>query len=256
MYISRQLLPCIAILLATNTCVGEDRAKISKIASKAVSQCPKIIANGEQGSFYERSSSVKFPYLCFSNRKDARTLGLVTAAKIDKDFTGWWRVNGRQKKNSCETELSTGKYTTFLQVLGNQSGVFAELCGPGQFSSGGTQRYVGTTNDGGFVVSTNSITADAGTTKLGCSDGQKEVTQSLDIRNIVNGRSNFARFTQIERCLTDVSGEKTCSRQWTGEASHETSHSFPPVPANVNQFTTGCSIAVTRCGDCHSEFIR
>jgi hypothetical protein len=237
---TNQLIAC--VLLSAAVCATAN----AQSKSKAI-PCPPIIGDKSAGIYSAtagRKSGSQFQ--CFRSAKDARATGYIETRSLGKiDFTGWYRISFRKlTKNTCGFSKGAASSTLFLQVRESDSALFGEFCPSIGFFAGSQ------TADG--VVLAHSAT-ESKIANLGlCTTEPVEHQEILELKRMINDDPLFsATFRSTYRCVSPGEGSKSCIIELSGIAFPETHKLWPPVSANITELHGGCSVALTRCADCH-----
>lgn len=231
---------------------GEVAAE-SRTRAKPI-QCPSIIANREAGVYYRRSrKTAQFPFECFAASKIASNAGYKSQQQVEsRDLTGWWRITASQVSNSCDGSGIGSPVNIFLQTRQRSDGIFGEMCGRNL-----STRFAGFRKGNGFLISEKKTLSEP-IADSRCADGKKEITYVIEYDQVVtkvdgSTRAEFVRYKQLERCATETVDPNPCAKEWQGSANFESSHHWPVVPENINDFNATCQSTLDNvCVQCHA----
>ncbi len=210
--------------------------------------CPTVIADRATGQF-ERTNRKDKPsrYECFPNAAKAKKKGYLNLKSLqEKDFTGWWRLSLKSVKDSCGDSHKGVGPALFVQVIQSESAVFADFCP----SLG---RQSGVRNDSGVITQRTEVLKELDN-PLGCTDNLVEVSEQMTLSRIVEGSQFYsARFVTVRRCPNLEEGGRSCVTEYEGVGFAETHTIWPQVDLNASTMKNGCSLALTRCVECHEN---
>ena len=210
--------------------------------------CPPIVADTQSGEFQKTTSAGKNRrYECFKSSTQAKKKGYLSLNSLNsKDFTGWWRLRLKSVNDSCAVTPNGVGPALFIQIIQTGSAVFADFCP----SLG---RETGVRNDNGISTQRTEIVKEY-ENPLGCADGLVEVSENLELARVVDGSMLYsARFVTVRRCPGTDEGARSCASDFIGEAFPETHKIWPVVDPNASTMKNGCSVALTRCVECHEN---
>ncbi|MBX7137917.1 MAG: hypothetical protein K1X83_08040 [Oligoflexia bacterium] len=213
--------------------------------------CPKIIADPASASYRPQRTGRRSSgnYKCYRKASDARRDGFLSqfgAAISSQDYTGWYRITLNLVKDTCTGDGPGSGPVLFLQIRQTEAGVFGEFC-PAIGS------YSGVRSGSGFVISGEGQLSENPAQSM-CDDGKVEEHQYIEMTRVVDPLAAFnVSFKWLHSCSSQSSGDKSCIKEYSGIAFHETHILWPPVSENRHELPVGCGMALQNCADCHPE---
>lgn len=210
--------------------------------------CPRVIGDKREAVLHDTRLRTGQPFQCFRNQKDAHKAGYQTEkAASSYNYTGWYRLRIKQIKDTCSGIPVSGNLALFLQVKENANGIFANFCPSTVDLQGSRSGY-------GLSASGTELTTVLPVTSI-CPDGNVSQTRQVTLTQALSGSTGFtATYKVIQICMSPAYEGKTCSREYSGIAFHETHTIWPSVSDNVLALQSACSVATQRCVECHSNF--